>query len=110
IAHYQPNGKIDTGFGNGGSAQADVVAYSIALQSDGKILVGGDVGSSTAVYRLTSDGGADLSFGSNGIAQLAPDVTAPGEPGFPDVTALAIQPDGKILAAAGSDLFRLLSK
>jgi hypothetical protein len=29
---------------------------------------------------------------------------------FPPVTAIAIQPDGKILAAVGSDISRLLGK
>jgi uncharacterized delta-60 repeat protein len=43
VARYNPDGSVDTGFGNAGFATmpASCSAYSVALQTDGKILAAG---------------------------------------------------------------------
>jgi uncharacterized delta-60 repeat protein len=112
LARYLPSGKPDPGFGSGGNFEIGSLlpAPALTLQSDGKIVLGGNDGGSTAVARFTSGGKIDAAFGASGTALLSPLVTSPSEPDFPTVTALAIQPDGKILVAAGSDLFGLLGK
>ncbi len=80
------NAVRDTSFNPG----ADGQLYSLALQADGKILVGGEFTtlggqSRNSIGRLNDDGTLDTSFN-------------PGAGGtYPDVTSLAVQADGKIL-------------
>ena len=73
---YNSDGTLDNTFGNGGYVTTDIqlgsddVAYSIAVQNDGKIVLGGysDNGSdkNAALVRYESDGNLDLTFGVNG--------------------------------------------
>ena len=70
------DGKVVSDFGSFSDE-----ARSVALQPDGKIIVGGSV-----VARYNGDGTLDTSFGEGGRAVF-------------DATGLALQPDGKILAA-----------
>lgn len=93
LVRYLSTGGLDTSFGNRGFVQVPT-GGSVALQSDGKILVAGPApngnGSEFAIVRLNPNGSLDTSFGSRGeaTAQLAQ----------PNVgQALLVQPDGKIL-------------
>ncbi|WP_378103666.1 hypothetical protein [Chryseobacterium sp. sg2396] len=73
---YNTNGTLDTTFGNAGIFTSDLqfgsddVVYSIALQSDGKIVLAGfsDDGSNknAALMRLNSNGTIDNAFGTSG--------------------------------------------
>ncbi|MEI6178947.1 MAG: cadherin-like beta sandwich domain-containing protein, partial [Verrucomicrobiota bacterium] len=87
IGRLNSNGTLDTTFNPGISmAQGDQV-FALAVQTDGKILVGGEfttlAGQARAhLGRLNADGSLDSSF--------APMIDG-------NVGALAIQPDGKIL-------------
>ena len=73
---YNSNGTLDTTFGTGGIVTNDVqtgsddVVYSIAIQSDGKIILAGfsDDGSNknAAIIRLNATGTLDASFGTSG--------------------------------------------
>ncbi len=92
LLRYQSDGSLDTTFSNAGTAAVTAPdAWSVALQSDGKIVIGTIPGVGTvSVARYNSDGSLDTSFASGGYA-------GNGE-GAP---ALAIQPDGKIIALAG---------
>ncbi len=70
------------------------------LLPDGKIIVTGtfthvDSLPRNKIARLNHDGSPDASFDAGDLASDAPGV-------------LAVQPDGKVLVAIGSDLFRLL--
>jgi len=73
---------------------------AVAVQPDGKIVAGGFVGlpgaqnGLLAVVRYTAAGSLDPSFGHNGL--VTTDV------GTGVIYALAVQPDGKIVAAGGS--------
>jgi uncharacterized delta-60 repeat protein len=99
LARYNPDGSLDTSFGTGGKVVTAVAvsggaeAHAIALQTDGKIVVGGSNGDSSdfVLARYNPNGTLDTSFGTDGIV-----ITATGY-----LTALALQPDGKIVAAGG---------
>jgi uncharacterized delta-60 repeat protein len=101
-AGYQADGRLDPAFGTGGVVKlahgALDEATGLAVQSNGKVLVGGfSIGTSEdfALARLNSDGTLDSSFGSGGVTQ-----TPIGDQA--DARALALQPDGKIVLAGGS--------
>lgn len=76
VLRYLPDGTLDTGFGNGGVARITMTTaadyerpYAVALQADGKILVGGIIVGKTwsaAVARLNTDGSLDSTFGTGG--------------------------------------------
>jgi uncharacterized delta-60 repeat protein len=88
IARLNPDGSLDTTFDPGTGANSWV--YALAVQSDGKILVGGEFTSINGVSRnyiarLNSDGSVDTGFnGGTGANSY--------------IYALAVQPDGKVLA------------
>lgn len=106
VARYHANGAPDLAFGASGIAYVsfgsgiDARAAAIRIQADGKIVVSGfAIGSSAtrdfATVRLTSSlGGLDATFGSGGKL-VTPLSTADND----DVRALAIQSDGRIVAA-----------
>src|SRR5215813_13714875 len=60
-------GRLDSTFGNGGifithdALAFDAGADAVALQSDGKIIVGGEISSSAGVLRLNTNGTLDSS-------------------------------------------------
>lgn len=74
---YNSDGTLDNTFGNAGITTTDIqlgsddVAYSIALQQDGKIVLAGyiDNGSNKdgAIVRYKTNGTLDSTFGANGI-------------------------------------------
>lgn len=99
-----PNGNIDTRFGQNGALVIKIEnvylwAGSVALQSDGKILVGGeyiDFTRSTTkadVMRFLGNGAPDTSFGHGGILL---------ESNFREVDAIGIGSGAKIVFA-GTD-------
>src|SRR5205085_382954 len=73
------------------------VAYDVAVQPDGRIVVGGrgGPGVDAAFARLTAAGQPDPSFGKGGITTL----DAGGEDG---VYKLRLQPDGRIVAVGST--------
>lgn len=102
ITRYNDNGSLDNTFGNNGIVSTDIAngsdyAKSVALQSDGKIVVAGFsyVGSkeSFSLARYKYNGTLDSTFGSNGIVTTS--VGAVGD----NIFSIAIQDDGKIVAA-----------
>jgi len=92
-------GNLDSTFGTGGVFTTNYTQYdativtSVAIQSDGKIVFGGSNPGGGAVARLNTNGTLDSSFGSGGIVNNTFGADGP-------VMAVAIQPDGKILAYA----------
>jgi uncharacterized delta-60 repeat protein len=90
-------GKLDPTFGVGGVFQNNVGIFgtAVAVQSDGKIVVGGEIAPEAAVVRLTPNGSLDSSFGSNGTVNIS----FPGDDfSGAQVIGVAIQSDGKIVA------------
>lgn len=92
LVRYQPDGSLDTSFGENGKVttanSGGTVAFSVAIQSDGKIVAAGYSG----IARYNGDGSLDASFGSDGR------VTTPITGHYSIGISLALQPDGKILA------------
>jgi uncharacterized delta-60 repeat protein len=77
LAHYTATGILDPAFGANGIALTDIgttaEAYAIALQNDGKIVLGGFAKrfiNFFALARYNSDGSLDTSFGIRGIVGL----------------------------------------
>ena len=81
----------------------DDYGMAVAIQSDGKIVVGGFAGSDFAVVRYNPDGTLDTGFGTNGIVITS--ISA----GSDQANDVVIQPDGKIvLAGTSSGSFALV--
>lgn len=108
VARYNSNGSADSTFDSDGIASipvgdgTDNGVYSIAIQSDGKIVESGYTYISGsylfAVVRFNSDGSIDNTFGTNGVT-----TTPVGNGGDSGANALTIQSDGKIIAAGYAD-------
>jgi uncharacterized delta-60 repeat protein len=103
VVRYNTDGTLDESFGSQGKAFCPVESYddysydvSMALQSDGKIVITGSsylpVHDVFFTVRFTSDGEIDPSFGNNGTVATSLGDSFDGNP-----NAIAIQPDGKIL-------------
>lgn len=89
IARLNPDGSLDTSF-DPGSGTDDLI-YDVALQPDGKVLIGGDFTSfdgagRNSIARLNTDGSLDSSFDPGTGVDLI-------------VYKTALQPDGKVLVA-----------
>jgi uncharacterized delta-60 repeat protein len=99
VAQYTSAGSLVSTFGSGGratfSASGDPMdGATVAVQADGKILVGGKYGAWMGqaygvVLRLLPNGARDTSFGTSGHS---PTLDGP-------VESLAVQSDGKIVGA-----------
>ena len=101
VARYNPDGTLDPSFGVGGTAITKVGSSSAAsaavVQPDGKIVAAGSTWPGAfALARFNPDGTLDLSFGTGGKV-----ITDIGQPNS-GITALAIQPDGKIVVGGGN--------
>jgi uncharacterized delta-60 repeat protein len=98
LARYNPDGTLDGTFGTGGKVRLSIGAgdyiVDVALQLDGKIVVVGSSEDSFTVARFNSDGTVDAGFGNGGFV----DTFFPPD-GFAIPTAVAIQPNGRIVAA-----------
>jgi uncharacterized delta-60 repeat protein len=107
VARYNPDGALDAGFGQGGTVttvvgSSGVTVNDVAVQSDGKILVGGsavngDQAHNMALVRYNADGSLDATYGAAGTG-VAMTLIGTGA----DATALALQPDGKPILAGFS--------
>lgn len=87
VARLNTDGSLDTGFNPGAVANGDVT--NVALQANGKILIGGwftqyNSTSRNRITRLNADGSLDTGFN-------------PGFGANGDVESMALQTDGKIL-------------
>ena len=105
-------GQLDTSFGTNGifannfGQTSLIFATSVALQSNGQIIVGGEAGNPGIIVRLNANGTIDTSFGANGVVSVR----------FRDIdnftVGVAVQTDGKIVVAGtgvpgGGQLLRL---
>ncbi len=106
LERLSADGTPDAGFGTGGIVLTGfsnlAVANAIAVQADGKIVLGGmdettlsglyDGDAQFAMARFNADGTPDAGFGTSGkvLTRI---------PGREQVSSLSIAPDGKIVAA-----------
>ena len=101
----QAVGGLDFSFDSDGRvtylSDKEEIAYAMAVQPDGKILVGGriDIAASICHFiliRYNTDGTLDSNFGTNGVVET----TLHGTEDV--INAIALQPDGKIVVAGTS--------
>jgi len=111
VLRYNSDGSLDAtgpGFGTGGKVIDDLSgfdgAFSVALQTDGKVVVSGSAtnsagGSMVAVLRYNTDGSRDAGFGSNGLvitAPIGPSIVSSGN-------AVAVLPSDAGIVVVGFD-------
>jgi uncharacterized delta-60 repeat protein len=108
LDRLNPDGSFDSTFGSGGmvavSPPPNIVYYDdegVTIQSDGKIVTAGPCqNTSTGAQNFfvarfnAADGGLDASFGTGGIATVAS-----GSSISASAVSLALEPDGRIVAA-----------
>ncbi|MDQ3774620.1 MAG: hypothetical protein M3461_09740 [Pseudomonadota bacterium] len=108
LVRYLPDGSLDTGFGFGGTLRTffggdSEGANALVIQTDGKLIAAGFSNGAGpddfdfAVARYNTDGGLDPSFSGGGFRTFL------GGGNFEGAEALAIQPDGKLVAAGFSN-------
>ena len=99
IVRYNPDGTLDTTFGTGGKLTS-VINGPVALQPDGKLIVGGETNGDIGLARYTSNGTLDTTFGTSGVEIVWRNDNSNFSTRLGD---LAIQPDGKILVVGSED-------
>lgn len=104
IARLNSNGTIDTGFTVGMGLSSLGYVNSIAIQADGKIVIGGNFTTynGTArvhIARLNSNGTLDTTFASGFSTSTAN-----------QVSAVAIQSDGKIVASGSFSSYASIAR
>jgi uncharacterized delta-60 repeat protein len=96
LARFQPDGRVDPTFGEGGKVTlaSSSAGRSLIQQSDGTLVVAGSFstssGSGLLLVRYLPDGRLDPTFGTAGVV-----ITDGSVPAFP--RALIQQPDGKLV-------------
>lgn len=106
LVRYNPDGSLDTTFDGDGivttAVQSSGTGQAVAVQADGKIVVGGHSLNSSnqdsfVVIRYNANGSLDTSFATGGFFTR--------DFGVIDFfTGLVIQPDGKIVAGGTGDV------
>lgn len=109
LSRFNADGTLDESFGTGGyTTTGDEPLYyegfDVAIQEDDKIIVAGYIGSSIedfGMVRYHPDGSIDTEFGEDGI------VVTDGLGDEDQIKEIAIQPDGKIIAAGyfGTEMY-----
>ncbi|RKT06111.1 putative repeat protein (TIGR01451 family)/uncharacterized delta-60 repeat protein [Streptomyces sp. 3211.6] len=98
LARYNPDGSLDTAFDGDGRVTTGFtgpdVASGVKVQPDGKIVTAGRAAFDFALARYNPDGSLDTAFDGDG--KVTTDFGANTLDGAAD---LALQPDGKIVAA-----------
>lgn len=102
LARYNTDGSLDGSFGGDGRVRTDLGdgcerISEVRVQPDGMIVAVGGAGPSgnqdLAVIRYTENGSLDASFGQGGVSLV--DISSASDWAY----GLALQPDGKIVAA-----------
>jgi uncharacterized delta-60 repeat protein len=98
LARYNPDGTLDPSFGTGGTVTTDLNggANALVVQVDGKLVAAGVAGNDFALARYNPNGTLDASFGTGGT--VTTDFAGTSDNAF----ALAVQADGKLVAAGGT--------
>ena len=111
VTRLNPDGSLDSTFGSGGIATISLITdgnvagpVGLVLQPNGEIVAGvntyDNLGNPPGLdlVRLNPDGSMDSTFGSGGIV-----TTLPGATSYFVLSSLALQSDGKIVAAGSSN-------
>jgi uncharacterized delta-60 repeat protein len=113
LARHNPDGSLDTSFGTGGVVFHDIsthsIAYGMALQPDGKIVVVAATSFSDGQYRqsvvmrFNADGSFDTGFDSDGILAV-PSLSSTYD-AWERMYCVTIQPDGKIVVGGTANYY-----
>ena len=107
VARFHPNGTLDTSFDGDGKVQTPIgtsldLAYTAAIQADGKIVVAGGtrgaVRDDFGVVRYNTDGSLDTSFDGDG--KVVTSISVDND----FAQAMVIQPDGKIIVVGETEV------
>lgn len=106
MARYNSDGSLDPNFGSGGKVistnlvlSADLTGKPLALYADNKIVVAGKSSDNDFMLeRYSTNGTLDQNFGDNGAVRLDFGMSS-----FDQARAVAIQPDGKIVAVGSTN-------
>jgi uncharacterized delta-60 repeat protein len=103
LARYSADGSLDTTFSGDGKQTIDFgagydAASDVAIQADGKVVAVGPGGGDFALARFTPDGSLDTTFSDDG--KQTTDFAASDDA----AAAVAIQPDGRIVAVGYAGL------
>ena len=107
ICRLNADGTLDTTFNTGANRGANGGVFSLALQADGKVVVGGIFNTmrgvtQNGIARLNSDGSLDTGFNTG----ANPGMSLSGS-GFADNTeVIIVQPDNKILVGGTFETVR----
>ena len=109
LARFNANGTLDASFGTGGIVTTafgvSAEATSAVVQADGKIVAAGfanlNGGESFALARYNSNGTLDTTFGTGGKVGTAFDS---GGFSYAQAFSVAVQPDGRIVAAGYTEI------
>ena len=93
VGSLEAAGELDTGFNPNADTNLNGYLSRLAVQVDGKVLIGGfftTLGgvARNSIARLNADGSLDTGFN-------------PGTPAYNSVYSLAVQADGKVLIGGG---------
>ncbi|MGQ0593414.1 MAG: hypothetical protein ACT4QB_12435 [Gammaproteobacteria bacterium] len=104
LARYNPDGSLDSSFGNGGRVVTDFGApdraFDLVLQPDGKLVVaGGNNAGDLILARYNPGGTLDASFGVGGLVVITDACCGARD--------LVLQPDGKLVVVDGDLLYRI---
>ncbi len=95
VGSFGSTGKVETNFVDDGNFGSDDVAFDLAIQPDGKLVVAGYANADFALARYAPTGALNATFGQDGKATT--------DFGLGDrAAALAIRADGRVLAAGSS--------
>ncbi len=105
-ARFKANGAPDNSFGVNGVLKVALpgFAQSVAIQPDGKILLGGYSDGRMMLLRFLANGSPDPAFGNAGVTFI--DL---GNDRDDRIEALALQSDGKIIAGGSSTIYPVSS-
>lgn len=102
VVRFNNDGSLDNSFGIAGIKTINIgpagdLAFSLLLQTDGKMIISGYSDNGTnhdaSMIRLNSDGSLDVTFNGDGI--VVTDFSGDNE----SIYTSALQPDGKIILA-----------
>ena len=114
VTRYNGDGTLDTTFGANGHVvivfttdNATTTVSTMAIEADGRIVVGGTSANNFALARMNTDGSQDSDFDSDGRQEVNIGATLSGGVILTTTEVLSdigIEPDGKIVAVGWTNL------
>ncbi len=106
VSRYDESLRPDVSFGTNGvvtpKLTADFFLKAVTTQSNGKILLAGRSGNRFVLARLNADGGADVSFGKDGIVSTV----VASQNAAPVLRNVVIQANGRIIVGGSTNASR----